>query len=113
MLVVSTLSRSPEALREAVGGEIDELRVVVPMVRGHDCNGSRTLTIRPENKLKEPPPSSVADSRRRKPSQPAGDSDPSVAVQDALREFAADEVVVVTRPDEEASWLEEGKGGQS
>ncbi len=33
VLVVSTLSRSPEALREAVGGEIDELRVVVPMVR--------------------------------------------------------------------------------
>lgn len=40
----------------------------------------------------------------------AGDSDPLVAVQDALREFAADEVVVVTRPNEEASWLEEGKG---
>ena len=40
----------------------------------------------------------------------AGDSDPLVAVQDALREFAADEVVVVTHPDEEASWLEEGKG---
>ena len=65
------LSRSPEALREAVGGEIDELRVVVPMVRRiRDCNGSRTPTIRPENKLKEPPRSSVADSRRRKPSRP-------------------------------------------
>ena len=28
-------------------------------------------------------------------------------VEDALREFPADEVVVVTRPDEEATWLEE------
>jgi hypothetical protein len=31
-----------------------------------------------------------------------------VSVEDALREFPADEVVVVTRPDEEATWLEEG-----
>ena len=29
-------------------------------------------------------------------------------MEDALREFPADEVVVVTRPDEEATWLEEG-----
>ena len=36
----------------------------------------------------------------------AGDSDPLLAVEDALREFPADEVVVVTRPDEEATWLE-------
>ena len=38
----------------------------------------------------------------------AGDSDPLLAAEDALRDFAADEVVVVTRPDEEATWLEEG-----
>ena len=38
----------------------------------------------------------------------AGDPDPLLAVKDALREFDADEVVVVTRPDEEATWLEEG-----
>ena len=38
----------------------------------------------------------------------AGDSDSLLAVEDALREFDADEVVVVTRPDEEATWLEEG-----
>ena len=31
-----------------------------------------------------------------------------LAVKDALGEFAADEVVVVTRPDDEATWLEEG-----
>jgi hypothetical protein len=36
----------------------------------------------------------------------AGDSDPLLALEDALREFPADEVVVVTRPDEEATWLE-------
>jgi len=39
-----------------------------------------------------------------------GDADPVRAIEDALREFPADEVLVVTRPDEDASWLESGSG---
>ena len=39
-----------------------------------------------------------------------GDSSPVKAIEDALREFPADEVLVVTRPDNDASWLEEGSG---
>ena len=39
-----------------------------------------------------------------------GDSDPVKAIEDALREFPADEVLVITRPDDEASWLESGSG---
>jgi hypothetical protein len=35
-----------------------------------------------------------------------GDSDPVKAIEDALREFPADEVVIVTRTGEEAGWLE-------
>ena len=38
----------------------------------------------------------------------AGDSDPLLAVEDALRTFCADEIIVVTRMGEDASWLEEG-----
>ncbi|MGZ4335011.1 MAG: hypothetical protein ACXVRJ_12185 [Gaiellaceae bacterium] len=37
----------------------------------------------------------------------AGDADPLVALDDALRTFPADEIVLVTRPDETRSWLEE------
>ena len=37
-----------------------------------------------------------------------GDSDPVKAIEDALRTFSADELIVVTLPDEEASWLEKG-----
>jgi hypothetical protein len=37
-----------------------------------------------------------------------GDVDPMQAIQDALREFPADEVIVVTRPDDDANWLEAG-----
>jgi GABA permease len=37
-----------------------------------------------------------------------GDPDPVKAIEDALREFGADEVLLITRPDEEATWLEKG-----
>jgi hypothetical protein len=39
-----------------------------------------------------------------------GDTDPLKAIEDALRTFSADEILVVTQPDEQAGWLEEGAG---
>jgi hypothetical protein len=39
-----------------------------------------------------------------------GDSDPLKAIEDALRTFAADEILVVAHPDDQAGWLEEGAG---
>lgn len=36
-----------------------------------------------------------------------GDSDPTLAIDDALAVFPADEILVVTHPDEEAGWLED------
>ena len=40
-----------------------------------------------------------------------GDSDPLLAIEDALRQWPADEVVVLTEPEEEATWLESDLGG--
>ena len=37
-----------------------------------------------------------------------GDSDPVKAIEDALRTFPADELIVVTLADEDAGWLEKG-----
>ena len=37
-----------------------------------------------------------------------GDDDPLQAIEDALRSFGADEIVVATHPEESASWLERG-----
>ena len=37
-----------------------------------------------------------------------GESDPLLAVQDALATFAADEIVLCTHPGGERNWLEEG-----
>ena len=39
-----------------------------------------------------------------------GDADPVRAIEDALRTFAADEILVVAHPEDEAGWLEEGSG---
>ena len=50
-------------------------------------------------------PAEVADAS-------VGDSDPVQAVEDALRVFAADEVVVLRGPRDEPSWLEEGIVGE-
>ncbi len=37
-----------------------------------------------------------------------GDSDPNVAIEDALRTFPADEIVISTHPPERSRWLEHG-----
>ncbi|MFN2469564.1 MAG: hypothetical protein ABR583_00935 [Gaiellaceae bacterium] len=39
-----------------------------------------------------------------------GDSDPVKAIEDALRTFPADEIIIVTRSHDESAWLEEGSG---
>ena len=39
-----------------------------------------------------------------------GDVDPLQAIEDALRLFPADEIVILAAPEEKASWLEEGLG---
>jgi hypothetical protein len=42
-----------------------------------------------------------------------GDSDPLLAIEDALRTFAADEVIIITLPDQAAAWLETGAGAEA
>jgi hypothetical protein len=37
-----------------------------------------------------------------------GDSEPNVAIEDALREFAADEIIISTHPPDRSRWLERG-----
>jgi hypothetical protein len=37
-----------------------------------------------------------------------GDSDPNVAIEDALRTFSADEIVISTHPPQRSRWLEHG-----
>jgi hypothetical protein len=38
----------------------------------------------------------------------AGDTDPLLAISDAVRTFRPDEIVILTRPEQDVSWLEAG-----
>ena len=109
MLVVSSVERAAEELREVLGDDVGEVRVVVPAVRqsrlewlANDEDDARERARKAASQIAEAVP---ADAEAE-----VGDPDPVLAAKDALREFPADEVVVVTRPDEDATWLEEGSG---
>jgi hypothetical protein len=108
VLVISSSERPIAELRAALGDDIGELRVVVPTVR----QSRLQWLTNDDDRARENADDAAASIADALPSQEteasAGDPDPLQAAKDALREFAADEVVVVTRPDEEATWLEEG-----
>ena len=110
VLVISTVSHSAAALRDVIGGEIDELRVVVPVVRQSRLQWLANADDGPREQAEEEAAELGRGIASKETESTAGDSDPLLAVEDALREFDANELVVVTRPNEEASWLEEGKG---
>lgn len=42
-----------------------------------------------------------------------GDSDPNVAIEDALRVFSADEILISTHPPDRSRWLEHGVVGKA
>lgn len=43
----------------------------------------------------------------------AGDTDPVLAIQDALATFPADEILIITPPGSEATWLEKDTAGEA
>ncbi|MBA3434504.1 MAG: hypothetical protein H0U08_10475 [Actinobacteria bacterium] len=108
VLVISSVERPVAALREALGGNIDELKVVVPAVKQSRL---QWLTNADDDAREEAEDAatSIDDATPDDVQAEAGDADPLQAAEDALAEFEADELVVVTRPDEEATWLEEGR----
>jgi hypothetical protein len=112
VIVITTVERSDEAVRRAVGGDIDQLHVVVPAVHqsrldwlANADNDAIDQAQATAERVGDDLPSGQTTAM-------AGDSDPLLAALDALRQFRADELVVITRPDEEAAWLEEGKRGE-
>ncbi len=108
VLVVSSVNRPVAALRELLG-EVDEVRVVVPTVR----QSRLQWLANDDDEVREEADAAAADIAEATPSEDAeaiaGDPDPLQAAEDALADFEADELVVVTRPDDEASWLERGR----
>jgi hypothetical protein len=109
VLVVSSVERPVDELRSVLGDDVGEVYVVVPAVRqsrlqwlANDEDAAREQASDAASEIADAVPADAEAT--------VGDSDPVLAAKDALREFPADEVVVVTRPDEDATWLEEGSG---
>jgi hypothetical protein len=111
LLVVATASVPAAELRSSVrshAGEDAEVLIVAPasdisrvdwLTNAED--DARADAAERADELAEAAPTDNVESR-------VGDSDPVKAIEDALRTFPADELIVVTLPDEDAAWLEKG-----
>ena len=108
VLVISSVEHPIAVLREALGGNVDELKVVVPAVKQSRL---QWLTNADDDAREEAEvaAASIDAATSDTVETKAGDADPLQAAEDALADFEADELVVVTRPDDEATWLEEGR----
>jgi hypothetical protein len=112
LLVVATVPVAPELLRNRVrehaGSPDAEVRVVAPAsdlsplqwlaTDEDEARGEAAQIARSAERAVEPAAGAVEAE--------VGDPDPVQAIEDALRQFPAEEVIVVTRPGDEAGWLE-------
>jgi hypothetical protein len=113
LLVVVTTEVADAALRDLVrsrGGDDAEMLVVAP---ASEISRLDWLT-NAEDDARADAASLASQTADAAPTEnveaSVGDSDPLKAIEDALRTFPADEILVLTRPDEQAGWLEEGTG---
>ena len=116
LLVVITSPVADDVLRELVrsrAGDEAQMLVVAPasdisrldwLTNAEDDARAEAADV--AEKTAEATPTDDVEAR-------VGDSDPVKAIEDALRTFAADEILVVTQTDEEAGWLEEGAGAEA
>jgi hypothetical protein len=115
ILVVTTVPLAGTAVasqvRRRAGDEAAELKIVAPaadvsplewLASDEDAARAEAAEIAEESEEAVAGGASVETE--------VGDPDPVQAIEDALRTFAADEVVVVTPPGEEANWLEKDTG---
>jgi len=112
LLVVATAAVEPGPLREAVrehAGDSAEIRVVAPAsdVSPLEWLASDEDEARDKASAVASDAAATVEPEAARTEAEVGDTDPVQAIEDALRTFAADEVLVVTRPDEDASWLEQ------
>ena len=104
VLVVGAAEHAEEALRARLGKDVDEVMVVVPVVRQGFldwlANDERAASEAEEeaSRLAGELPH-VTDARK-------GEADVMLAIRDALVGFDADEIVVALNPEEEASFAE-------
>ena len=118
LLVVATVPVDDDVLRERVhahAGEGAEVRIVAP---ASDLSPLQWLATDEDAARQEAGEIAeraerAVESEARAVETEVGDPDPVQAIEDALRQFPADEVLVVTRPGDKAGWLEQDAGEEA
>jgi hypothetical protein len=87
-------------------GEGTEVLVVVPAVRQSRLEWLTNDEDRARREASDVAEQVAADVPGDVTAAEVGDSDPLLAIRDALREFAASEIILVTPPEQDASWLD-------
>jgi len=114
LLVVATGPVAGDLLRDEVrkhAADADaDVRIVAPAA---DISPLRWLTsdedaARAEAEGVAKEASTAVETEAARVEAEAGDTNPIQAIEDALRTFPADELVIVTRPDQDSTWLEQG-----
>jgi hypothetical protein len=114
VLVVTTVvadeAELGERLRDLLGGEDTTVRVVAPATKlswlewlTNDEDRARDEARQAAERTAD----AVGDDAEVRVDSASQDSDAAQAVEDALRNFPADEIVLLTRPGDDASWLED------
>jgi hypothetical protein len=118
LLVVATVPVERDVLRDRVhehAGEDAEVRIVAPasdlsplqwLATDEDEAREEAAEIAEEAERAVQPEARVVETE-------VGDTDPVQAIEDALSQFPADEVLVVTRPGDKAGWLEEDAAAEA
>ncbi|HEX7256348.1 MAG TPA: hypothetical protein VF236_10515 [Gaiellaceae bacterium] len=109
VLVVATVAADESQLREALA-DADEIRVAAPAA---DVSFLEWLTNDEDEARREAEEAAarVVSAAEGEASvmvdRTSQDTDAAQAIRDALRDFPADEIVVVTRPGDDTTWLED------
>ena len=97
VLVVSTVDHAEDVLRRRLGPDVDELKVVVPVVQQGFldwlANDERAFA-----RAEEVAAETADELPVEKVDSAAGEANVALAIRDALATFPADEVVVVVGP---------------
>ena len=109
ILAVTSEPITGEALKSAVGTDDAEVLVVAPALNTKTrfwlsdpdpaIERAEDVAAETQERMEEDGVDAVGET---------GESDPLLAIQDALATFEADEIVLVTHPEGGRNWLEEG-----
>ncbi len=118
LLVATTVHAEPDALRDYISQHVGADWAEVKIVASAAKLSPLQWLASDEDAARSDAAVAAAESARAVAGEAVvqtevGDPDPVQAIEDALRTFPADQVLVVTPPGDEANWLEQDAGAEA